>query len=280
MGALILSRSPGSTNEKSVIVREVRDHVGGVDAIEERAVEYPVGDPVDTADGVDGAIVVADIAVAAVREVVRGTNHGGVQRDGHLGVGRRLADHPRGKSVAQQQVVHGAHRRQSFGSPGRVHPVAVAEIGAAPRLVECGEHRDPVAQLGRDDAGELGEPVGGVAGRPAAGVLEFLRQIPVVDGHQRRDAGVEERVHQPVVVVEARPTDRSLAAGLDPRPRGGEPVGLQSDLLHHRDVGRVRWYWSHATSPVSPPSTLPGVRANVSQIDGVRPSASTAPSTW
>ena len=33
-------------------------------------------------------------------------------------------------------------------------------------------------------------------------------------------------------------------------------------------------------SPVSPPRTLPGVRLNVSQTEGPRPSASVAPSIW
>src|SRR5262245_21094517 len=41
-----------------------------------------------------------------------------------------------------------------------------------------------------------------------------------------------------------------------------------------------RWYWSQATSPVSPPRTRPGVLQNVSQIEGPRPSSDVAPSTW
>jgi hypothetical protein len=40
-----------------------------------------------------------------------------------------------------------------------------------------------------------------------------------------------------------------------------------------------RWYWSHATSPVSPWRIVPGIRQNVSQMDGPRPSSPTAPST-
>ena len=41
-----------------------------------------------------------------------------------------------------------------------------------------------------------------------------------------------------------------------------------------------RWYWSAATSPVSPPHTLPGVRLYVSQMLGPRPPSCAPPSTW
>src|SRR4029450_3350653 len=56
------------------------------------------------------------------------------------------------------------------------------------------------------------------------------------------------------------------------RPIPSSPMSATSS----RDL----WYWSHATSPLSPPRTLDGVRQNVSQIEGPRPSSSTAPSTW
>ena len=42
----------------------------------------------------------------------------------------------------------------------------------------------------------------------------------------------------------------------------------------------MRWKWSQAMSPVSPFQTAPGVWLKVSQIDGPRPSAWTAPSIW
>ena len=42
----------------------------------------------------------------------------------------------------------------------------------------------------------------------------------------------------------------------------------------------MRFRWSAATRPSSPPRTLPGVAQNVSQIDGPRPSRSTPPSIW
>jgi hypothetical protein len=49
---------------------------------------------------------------------------------------------------------------------------------------------------------------------------------------------------------------------------------MRSRSLSHR------WKWSHATSPVSPFQTLPGVWEKVSQMEGPRPSSSKAPSTW
>ena len=61
---------------------------------------------------------------------------------------------------------------------------------------------DAVAQRADDDVGVLGKARRRVALRPAAGVLERLRQVPVVQRHERADARGERRVDQPLVVVE------------------------------------------------------------------------------
>ncbi len=41
-----------------------------------------------------------------------------------------------------------------------------------------------------------------------------------------------------------------------------------------------RWWWSSATSPVSPPRVFRGAWLTVSQMLGVRPPCATAPAIW
>ena len=123
---------------------------------------------------------------------------------------------------------------------GRVHARAVAEERRAPRLVQ----RGPVAAPGRrarraTSVGVVGEPGGGVPGRPAAGVLERLRQVPVVERQPRLDAVGQQLVDQPAVEVEPGRVGRPGAAGLHPGPGDREPVRLQAQLGHQRDVVAV-----------------------------------------
>jgi hypothetical protein len=146
------------------------------------------------------------------------------------------------------------------------------------------EGADPVPEPGGDHLGVLGEALGGGPARPAAAVLEGLRQVPVVEGGGRRDAGAEQLVDEPVVERQPRLVHRSeLPRGDlrgDPRPGDGEAVGPDAELPHDRDVLAVAVVVVVGDVAGVPPSTLPGVRLKTSQIDGVRPSSWAAPSIW
>ena len=108
-----------------------------------------------------------------------------------------------GEAVTEVEVVGGAQRGDRVGPAGGVHPGAVTEEGAAPGLVERGPPLDAVADGVGDDPGVLGEPLGRGALGPAARVLQLLRQVPVVEGEGRLDAGGEQLVHQRPVEVQA-----------------------------------------------------------------------------
>ena len=140
------------------------------------------------------------------------------------------------QTVRQQQVVRRAQRRGRIGAPGCVHAGGVAEERRAPRLVERRPEGHPIAEPVADQRRVLGEPVRGVACRPAAPVLQFLRQIPVVQRDRGRDAGGQQGVDQPVVERQPGRVGRAAPAGLDPRPGHGQPVRVQAQLGHQPDV--------------------------------------------
>ena len=98
---------------------------------------------------------------------------------------------------------------------------------------------DAVAESSRNGLHVLGEgpdrrPVG-----PAAAILERLRQVPVVERHERLDAGGEQLVDEPVVEVEPGRVHLSAAVREDPGPRDGEPERADAELAHQRDVVAV-----------------------------------------
>ncbi len=90
--------------------------------------------------------------------------------------------------------------------------------------------------------GELREQVRGVAVGPAALFLECLRQVPVVERQPRQNVLLQEGVNQAGVVVQPLLVDSGLATHpvrTHSSPRGGEPVGLNAEVLHERGVGVV-----------------------------------------
>ncbi len=114
---------------------------------------------------------------------------------------------------------------------------AVPHVHERVKLVEREEVLDAVAQLLGHVTGVVREGLGGVARLPALVlVLQRLRQVPVVERGERRDARGEQLVHQPVVEVEALRVRLSGAVGEDPRPGDGEPVRRGAQVLHQLHV--------------------------------------------
>ena len=146
------------------------------------------------------------------------------------------AQGPDGQAVAEQQVVGGGRRGGGVAQPGRVVAVAVAVGRDHLRLVQGDPPGDPVAERLGGQSGVFGEPFGRIAVRPASLVLQFLRQVPVVEGGRGRDAVPGELVEQRAVVVQAPLVDGAPAAGLDPRPGDGEAVGAQAEGGEQRHV--------------------------------------------
>ncbi len=209
-------------------VRDVVEHPVGVGAVEERAEEDAVEGVVGTADGVE----------VGLRRVGRPVDLGRVERDRHLRVAAVLADDGHRGAVGEHQVVGREQALHRVAVAGGVGPDGVAEHRGAPRLVERRPVDDAVAERADDVGGVVGEPAGDVAGAPAAPVLEGLREVPVVERDDRADAGVEQLVDEPVVEREPEGVGGAGAVGLDARPRDREPVGLEPEALHERDVLR------------------------------------------
>ena len=162
-----------------------------------------------------------------------------VERHRQLGVlTQHRPDRPAGQPVRQVQVVYGGERGGAVGDARRVHPGPVTQVGGAPGFVERGPHGDPRTQFPRHPLGVGGERDRRLPVRPAALVLEFLRQVPVVEGGDRLHAGLDQRVDQPRVERDALGVELAGAARLHPRPGDREPVGLQPQVLDVRDVLR------------------------------------------
>ena len=143
--------------------------------------------------------------------------------------GTRLAQRPDGQAVAEQQVMGGGRRGGGVAQSGRVVAVAVAVGRDHLRLVQGDPPGDPVAERLGHQGGVFGEPFGRITTRPAPLVLQFLREVPVVEGGRGRDAVPGELVEQRAVIVQAPLVDGAPAAGLDPRPGDGEAVGAQPE---------------------------------------------------
>ena len=161
------------------------------------------------------------------RRVVVGDRH----RAG--GAGPQRGDR---EPVPEQLVVGDREGVEEQHPAGGVHSHAVAEAHVDERLVEGDPEPDPVAEAGGGQVGVLGEPGGGVAVQPAAGVFEGLRQVPVVEGGHRVDAGGQQLVDQPVVEVQAGRVGRAGAGGLHPGPGDREPVRGDAQPGQQRDV--------------------------------------------
>ncbi len=172
-----------------------------------------------------------------LRQVGGGPDVGEVQRHGELALARDHGPQRRhGAAVGEVEVVRGRDRCALVGAAGGVHSGAVAQEGGAPRLVQGGDPRDPVAQRAADDVGELGEVVRGLPVEPAATVLEHLGEVPVVEREHRGDVAFEQPVHQSLVEVEPGLVDLAGAVGEHARPGDREPVGAEPERGHQVQV--------------------------------------------
>jgi hypothetical protein len=79
----------------------------------------------------------------------------------------------------------------------------MTDPGGAERLVQSGPVGDPVAQTGGDKPAVVRKAGRGLARRPPTGLLQWRRQIPVIERREGPDPGREQIVDQSVVVVEA-----------------------------------------------------------------------------
>ena len=114
----------------------------------------------------------------------------------------------------------------------------VAVEGDGDGLVERDPLRHPVTEPLAGGRAVLGEPLRRGPVHPAAAVLEGQRRVPVVQRGHGGDAGGQQQVHQPVVEVQAPLLNAPRPVRLDPGPGDREPVGVDAEFAHERDVFR------------------------------------------
>src|ERR1019366_8139770 len=85
----------------------------------------------------------------------------------------------------------------------RVATRAVAQPRRTPRFVERDPSFDVVTEGSSDDVDVLGETLGGIAHAPAALVLQWLGQVPVVEGERGLDVALAQTIDQSAVEVQA-----------------------------------------------------------------------------
>src|SRR6266478_4616357 len=119
---------------------------------------------------------------------------------------------------------------------GREYAGRMAQFHERRALVEREEVPRPVAELSGDVTGIVGECLGGVAPFPPAAILQRLRQVPMIERRERRDAVGDEVVEEPVVEVEALRIWRAGALREYPRPRNREPIRSGGERLHRLHV--------------------------------------------
>jgi hypothetical protein len=203
----------------------VLQHVGRVTAGEDRIEEEPVGVPVRPP--CRGHVILMVRSVAYRRQI---------QRDAHLGRWDGRANCLYRFAVRQQKMMGRRDGLPNVADPWSVVTGSVAQPGGAPRLVERDPPADRPAQRPGNGPGVLGEAAHGVALRPPALVLKGLRQIPVVEREDRKDAPGAKTVHDPAVEVEALGVGRAFARWLDTRPGHREAVCADAKLRQEVEI--------------------------------------------
>src|SRR5882672_3107451 len=162
-----------------------------------------------------------------------------VERAAHLRSAADGLDRTCRLALRQVDHVRGTYERQRFLATGRMHAVPVADGGEGLGLVEDIPVHDAVTERTGDDLGVFRETRRRIALRPTARLLQGLRQVPVIQRHERTNAGAERCVHESPVIVEALRIGGAATARLNPRPGDGESVALEIELCEKRDVLRI-----------------------------------------
>ena len=103
-------------------------------------------------------------------------------------------------------------------------------------LVECRPVAHAIAEALEAHPGVVLVGAGGLLVEPAAKILPVLREVPMVDGHERLDVELDAGVDEAVVEGDALLIDLALAVLDDARPREREAVGVLAALCHGLDI--------------------------------------------
>ena len=164
-----------------------------------------------------------------------------VLRNAHLRPRRcRRANRLHRQPVRQSRMVrHLRHPCPAQLQPRRMLPVLIAQLHKRPQLVRRHVVLYLAAQLARHIPGIVGKPPRHIRILPSALVLQRLRKIPVVQRRIRLNPRRQQRIQHPVVEVQPLRIRIAPAIRKHTRPRQREPVRLQPQPLHNRNVFRI-----------------------------------------
>jgi hypothetical protein len=191
----------------------VLQQVGRIGTAEERVEKPAVVEGLQPPGG--GAVLVA---------FRQRPGHGQVEGDPDPARSSRVPERTHDRAVGKERVMGCPEGARPVRRAGSLRAQRIAEERGHPRLVVRRPVVDEVSEAVEHVLGVLGETVDGLAGRPAAVVLERLRQIPVVQGHERRDLALTQPLDEAAVEVEPALVGRPAAVGLNSRPGDREAV--------------------------------------------------------
>ena len=143
------------------------------------------------------------------------------------------------QTMCQIQVMGGAERERAGAQARRMLGAAVAQVRRAPRFVERGVGVHTVAKALGHNAGILRHAERGLTVQPAIPVrilIQILRQIPMVERHNRVDAVFEQLVDNALVEIEALLVRLAVRGGNDARHANREPVCVHAEIAHELEI--------------------------------------------
>src|SRR5487761_1949629 len=126
----------------------------------------------------------------------------------------------------------GAARRKCTGG--------IAHKSDSPRHIEWRPNRDSIAKVLRENTGIVRKVARQVPVWPASPVFKRLGEIPVIHRAPRADAGGEERIDQPAIVIQPLHVRNTGSGWLNAWPGDRETVALQVKAFGQRDVLREK----------------------------------------
>ena len=149
-----------------------------------------------------------------------------------------VAESPDAFSVGEQQVVVGLPAEFLKPAAGREGAEGVPDVGRD-GFVERDPQRNFILERLEKKRRVLAVPVHDVAVQEAPAFLQRLRKVPVVERGVGRETQFQHQVHGAAVEIQTLLVDPAGAVGKNSRPREREPVGVEAQFPHHRQLFTV-----------------------------------------
>ena len=145
---------------------------------------------------------------------------------------------PNRLSMREEQVLRDARALGQVATPRCQGPFYITTLHHDPRLVQGDPQLDAITERAVEQTGVVREPVGDVAVRPSPPFIQGHRQVPVIKGYYRRDAVIQQPIHEALVEREPLAVDAAAPLRQHPAPTHAEPIRSQAELPHQAHVVR------------------------------------------